>query len=134
VKITGMEMKAWLITWEWVGEHVKVDNEIAAILNSRLSSKKVIEIIELLYMNASYTFSEQLAYVKNKRKNPYPPYYGTLGNIPWLGEIYCGHNPYLYARQVRNLRVQADEIDKEILLWDEIPKPAIKWPKGHKLK
>jgi len=37
-------MKAWLVTWEWCADHTQVEDNIAAILDSRLSGKRVLEI------------------------------------------------------------------------------------------
>ena len=57
-------MVAWLITWEWVGDHAKVENKVAAILSYRLSGKIVREIVELLYANNYYTLRERVACAK----------------------------------------------------------------------
>jgi hypothetical protein len=119
-------MKAWLITWEWSGEYAKVENPVASILNPRLSPQKVKEIVELLYVNQNYTIREKLAYSNNKKFNPYPAYYTRINGIQWLGEIFCGHNPYLFARKVEKIKVEEDENGNEVLSWKELPKPNIK--------
>jgi hypothetical protein len=120
-------MKAWLVTWEWDGDHAKVKEPIAAVLRARRSSKQVREIVELIYVNETYSFSERLAYATNKGTNPYPATWGYLGKRQWEGEIYCGPNPYLYARLVDDLQVQVNRAGKEKLTWNERLKPEPKW-------
>lgn len=67
-------MKAWLVTWEAAGNKHKLENPIAAVLNPKLSPERVKEIVELLYVNHNFTFSERLSYSNNKKFNPYPAY------------------------------------------------------------
>jgi hypothetical protein len=118
-------ISAWLVTWEHAGEHAKPRQRVAAVLNPRLSGQKVLEIVELLYANESYDPSERIAVVKNRRSNPYPARFGALEGVPWEGEIVCGHNPWLEARLVRNLRAQPDSTGEEQFLWEERPKPRL---------
>lgn len=115
-------MKAWLVTWEWTGEHARVKNPIAMILSSRVSGKRVREMVEQIYVNATYILSERAAYAE-KKFNPYPAYYGDIESIDYLDVIYCGHNPYLHARRVDDLRVEIDRNGKESMSWKERPKP-----------
>ena len=117
-------MVAWLITWEWQGGHAKVKDNIASILNYRLSSERVLEIVELLYANNKYDLSERLAYAKNKKNNPYPAEYHRIKLIRYMGRITCGHNPWLYARVVDNIRIEHNNDGREILKWDERPIPS----------
>jgi hypothetical protein len=112
-------MVGWLITWEWTGDHAKVENKIAAVLRWRLSSKIVREIVEALYANSQYTPSEFVRYCvgKNGKNNPYP----ARNGVPW--GIYCGHNPHLYARIVDGLRVYETENGESAITWKERPIP-----------
>ena len=118
-------MNAWLITWEMVGDWIKIKNEnkVAAILNYRLSGEKVREIVELLYVN-SYSLSTRLAYAKNKKSIHHRAEFHTLGRAPWTSRITCGYQPCLYARLVDDLSVQVDENGDETLSWKERPKPT----------
>jgi hypothetical protein len=102
-----------------------MEDNIAAILNSRLSGKRVREIVELLYVNSQYSLSERLRYANGKKFNPYPAQFGTLERVPWEGQIICGHNPYLYARRIDDCRVVGEGVE-ETLTWKEIPKPNVK--------
>jgi hypothetical protein len=52
---------------------------------------------------------------------------GNLGKHQWTGEVYCGHNPYLFARRVDNLKVEFSKAGKEKLTWTEREKPQPKW-------
>ena len=108
-------ISAWLVTWEHAGEHAKPRQRVAAVLNPRLSGQKVLEIVELLYANEPYNPSERIAVARSRRSNPYPARFGSLEGVPWEGEIVCGHNPWLEARLVRNLRAKPDSTGEEQL-------------------
>ncbi len=111
-------IKAWLVTWEWVGLHAAVENPIAAILSPRLSEEHVREIVELLYVNKWMSVNERLSYAKDKRSNPYPAQFSTINGVAWTGQILCGHNPHLFARRVDDLRVEGLDEDGD-LEWTE---------------
>lgn len=123
---------AWLVTWEWIGNHTKRKDKIAAILNWRLSPKRVAEIIEIIYANEFYTLEERLAIAKNKTANPYQTRYDDIQGIPWEGRLFCGHNPFLEARLVDNLYVVKDNEGNQKLIWDEREKPDLSWIQGNK--
>ena len=94
---------AWLVTWEWSGEHAMVDNKVAAILNWRWSAKKVAEYVEFIYAHNLYSNSEKIGLATGKLNNPYPVQRDTLKGVLWEGRMTCGHNPWLFARKVDNL-------------------------------
>ena len=110
-------MVAWLITWEWLEEK----EEIAAILNYRTSPEKVREIVELLYVNEYLIEEEKIAYAKNKKNTPYPAEFERIRGERWLGRIFCGPNPFLYARMVDDLKIEKTS-GKIIWKEREIPK------------
>ena len=128
--------KAWLITWDWAGDQAAVPEHevIAAILRPQTSPESVKRIVELLYAAREYDAVDKLGALS---RNPYPAEYNTvtveqetLGGEPWrqrvpfIGQIHCGHNPFLYARLVDNLRPK-DEADPGAgLVWDERPHPG----------
>lgn len=118
-----MMMKAWLVTWEWLGDHAKREEKVAAIFDSRLSGKRVREFVELLYLTENSSLSDRVKWARNKKLNPYPARFGTLDGGPWEGQIRCGHNPLLFARLVDDLTVKIDAEGKEIATWKERPKP-----------
>jgi len=49
-------IKAWLVTWEWSGEHAKRDDKVAAIFNPRLGIERIREYVEFIYATENYTF------------------------------------------------------------------------------
>jgi hypothetical protein len=117
-------LAAWLVTWEHIGDHARPSERVAAVLGPRLSGRRVAEIVELLYANASYDPSERIALLKNGAPNPYPARFGSLRGASWEGEICCGHNPWLQARLVDNLRVECDPSGAEQFVWDERRRPG----------
>lgn len=69
---------AWLITWEWAGEHAAVDQPIAAILPVQSSPETVKLLMERLYASSSYTPEEMLAALPPRGHNPYRATYGSI--------------------------------------------------------
>ena len=116
---------AWLITWEWIAEHAKKDSKIVSILNYRLSGLRVREYVERRYVDSEYNLREQLSYAKSPKNNPYPAEFGKINGVSWQDQIICGHNPYLEARKVKNIRVEVDSNGEEHLEWEEIPPPKL---------
>lgn len=119
-------MVCWLITWESVGKHAQVENKIAAVLNPRLSSDKVRDIVELIHVNSYFSLAERLAYAKNKY-TPYPAYFAKRKGISIKDRIYCGLNPYLYARLVDGIHVRVNKNRDERLVWRERQRPQEVW-------
>lgn len=115
---------AWLITWEWFGEHVKVDNEkrIVSIVNYRKSHKYIYDLVGDLYTSHTTSVSEKLAFAADNKKTVYPPYYLVKNGITYADIIHCGDNPFLYARRVQNLMIDEKSPDKA-LTWEELPIP-----------
>jgi hypothetical protein len=116
-------VKAWLVTWDHSGDHAKPNKKIAAILNPRWSADKVREYVEILYASSEYNFSERIAYASNPKRNPYPAEFSRVKGTRWLGQITCGHNPWLFARKVENLHTIDNNENEESVSWNEIPIP-----------
>ncbi|MGA3048022.1 MAG: hypothetical protein ABSD67_15430 [Terracidiphilus sp.] len=64
-----VKTKAWLVTWEWCGDHAKREDIFAAVLNPRFSTQKICEIVELMHRLAEYSLSDQAGYARNKSPN-----------------------------------------------------------------
>ena len=114
--------KAWLVTWEHIGDHAQPERKIAAVLEPQLSGRRVRELVEFLYASVEYQPFEQLEIAFGLRSNPYPGTFGSMKDGPaglWEGEVNCGHNPWLYARLVDNLIIPADGEPT----WQEPPRP-----------
>ena len=70
--------RAWLITWEWAGDHEEVDSKLVAVLSYRFSNSTIERIIEQVYASSCFAFHEQLAYAKSRKHNPYRVQYRTV--------------------------------------------------------
>lgn len=124
---------AWLITWEWVGEHAAVDQPIAVILSVQSSPETVKQLMERLYASRTYTPEEMLAALPPRGHNPYRATYGSIDaydhgvaiSATYSGQLFCGHNPHLYARQVSGLRVGNGTFadGSRRLEWQDRPRP-----------
>jgi hypothetical protein len=112
------KFKAWLITWEWIGDHAKRPDKVAEILNPRLQPERVREIVELLY-HRDASLSEKIAWRLRRQKQVYPAEFVRFEGVPYEGEIICGHNPWLRARLVDDLTVTLDEHGKETAFWKD---------------
>lgn len=106
---------AWLVTWEWAGEHAKKESEvkIVSILNYRYSPERVKIYIEQLYIDSEYLLADKLSCAKSANYNPYP------AKSSGVNKITCGHNPYLFARKVCNVKIEKDIDGNGVLTWNE---------------
>jgi hypothetical protein len=129
--------KAWLVTWDWAGDHAAVPERdaVAAILRPQTSPDTVKRIVELLYAAREYHPADKLGALT---RNPYPAQFNTVEieqplrdgevfkqTVPFAGQIVCGHNPFLYARLVDNLRLRDSTNPNAGLIWDERPHPGV---------
>lgn len=110
--------KAWLLTWEWSGDHAAVEDEIAGILRPRLSRDIISVIVESIYAFHQYSVSELAYYSRRPKENPYPS--------QWEGKhCYCGHNSSLHANYVHKLNIKKDpDSGLETVSW---VMPTIYW-------
>ena len=116
--ITSKSKKAWLITWEWHGEHNEKTDKIVRIINYRFSDSTVRDIVEQIYVDSEYSLLERLQYIKSYKNKRSIPDRTRIRNF----HINCGYNPYLWARLVKNIKV-VDEDGKENLEWEETSNP-----------
>ena len=116
---------AWLVTWEWTGDHarVKKEKEIVAVLNYRWRGQKVRSLVEQLYLSFEQSVWEMITVAHNRRGNTYPAEFETIEGVHWRESIRCGHNPSLYARLVHNLRVVISDDGSLETTWEERPSP-----------
>lgn len=93
-------MKAWLITWEWIGDHAAVDMPLITILSARLGSGSVREFIEQYHITTVASPQEKLESARYSRpERVYPA--EEVGR----GRITCGHNPFIYGRVVESMEL-----------------------------
>ena len=107
---------AWLVTWEWSGDHAAVKDKVAEILGPRTSPERVRQIVELLYHREA-SLSEKVAWRLLKRNQSYRAEFETVEGVKWQGQIICGHNPWLLARQVVDLTIEIDAQGQESATW-----------------
>lgn len=122
---------AWLITWEWAGDHARPPKEMVSIINSHTPAEWVQRYVEQIYADQKYDLSEQCAHAKPKQKqfNPYPAkLYGGYYERPHI-HITCGHNPSLLARKVKNIKVIEIGPRNEVLECEEYDYTQKKWRK-----
>lgn len=93
-----------------------VVDRVVAVLNCRLATGRVADIVELLYAHHTSTLSELASYAKNRRNNPYP------AKVDFNSRIDCGHHPWLHAELVFDLEASQDpESRVETLRWKTYP-------------
>lgn len=103
--------KAWLLTWEWIGDHSAVEDKIAGILRPRLSHEVVGKIVESIYAIHEYSVAELAYYSRRHKENPYVAQWHN-------NSCTCGHNPSLHANYVHNLTITEDpETGLETINW-----------------
>jgi hypothetical protein len=122
--------KAWLVRWEWAGKHAAVEQPVVAILSPRLSGQRVRQTVEMLYASLSCTPDEMLEAAFNGDSKPHRAQFNTISvhldgrevQVPWSGEVVCGHNPFLVARKARvwPLRDGSGGVR-----WEDDPRPTV---------
>ena len=105
-------MKAWLIKWCWAGDHAAVDDPILTVLSARTAAEKVRWYVEQRYIEACASLDDKLSYARYNQPQELP-YPATLEQ----GRIHCGHNPWIEASVVDDLRVEEDPDGEEVLNW-----------------
>lgn len=105
----------WLVTWEWDGDHAKPDWEvIEALLPWRWGCKKVQEFLEQSYMRQCCSYRERATYTIHPSRNPDKARTADR----WDGQVFCGVQPFLFARRARFRLTEQDEPD-----WKDDPIP-----------
>ncbi len=109
-------MRAWLIRWNWMGDHATVADPIVTVMSARTSAEDIRKYVEQRYIEEKASFPEKLAYARYKQPQE-PAFPAQLER----GGIHCGHNPWLEATKVDDLRVEEDADGTGVLKWDEPP-------------
>jgi len=123
-----------LVTWCGVGTHAAVDPPVLAIWPVRTGPDTVRLLVERLYASCQFTAEEMLEAPPPGGHNPYPASFGSITvyegekplQVPWQGQVLCGHNPHLYARRVSRLRLGTGTYGdgSKRLEWEERPRPT----------
>jgi hypothetical protein len=117
--------RAWILTWEWSGDHAAVDDPIVTVVSWRWSAERVRDFVEQLYAISKYNWAERFNIARSARRNPYRAEFGKHGNATYSERISCGHNPWLSARMVADVQVVRETDGSETLAWSEIPRPSL---------
>ena len=104
-------MKAWVVRWEWIGDHAAHPNPFIAVLSARCGSESVRKFVERFHITATASVNEQIEYARYT--NPRPPAYRA--DVSAKGIIHCGHNPFIVARRAADVRLT----DLNVLQWIE---------------
>jgi len=108
---------AWLITWESSRDDYFKDlnrPRVVAVLKPQFESSTIRKLLPILFTSESHlTFTEKIGYSFCKRN---PDWIRT-----WQSIIYCGNNPWLEARIVKDLWVEThpETIWRQTLHWTE---------------
>ena len=104
-------MKAWIVRWEWMGEHASHEKPLIAVLSARCGVEDIKKFVERHYLVVTATASEQIEYARyrNPRDLAYPV------GVSVGGVIHCGHNPFIVARRGKDVHVDEDGY----LVWTE---------------
>ena len=110
-------MKAWLIRWCWEGNHAAVDDPVVTVLSARTRAEDVRRYVEQRYIEETASPEEKLSYARYNQPQE-PPYPARLEQGR---RIDCGHNPWLHASVVDDLRVEMDADGNDVLKWANPP-------------
>ena len=82
------------------------------VLDPRLTEPSVARIVELLYAHTTSGFEALASYVKRPSRIPY------RAERHQSSQIECGHNPWLHAEKVSELKVVKDPVTGiETITW-----------------
>jgi hypothetical protein len=104
--------------------------KVAAVLPPQWGTETVKRVVEVLYAAHEYSPAEMLEAARRGGHNPYPARPGRVTVIredgvrespEYQGELICGHNPYLIARQAL---VRLDPDDPGNILYEDVPRPG----------
>lgn len=112
-------MNAWLLTWEGTsGPALDTDKKIVAIISARRNLRAIAMMVDLLYCRSVNT-AYRMALFANKKKYRESQYM-LVDSTP--NRFLYGHNPYIFARVVFNLKIERDEARQlEHIRWTEPP-------------
>lgn len=77
--------------------------------------------MEQFYISKTYSLTEKMHYSSHGKDNPYPAeYLSHPKGGSWTGGITCGHNPFVIARYVKNLKIYMDDEGEPALSWEKV--------------
>jgi len=104
---------AWVIEWEWEGDHRALNDSPVYILPWRWSEDRVLSFLRAIYYNNSELFEADYGL----HELSHPKRYERL-EIFEARRIFFGHNPYLVCAYAKDFSCTMDDDGKtEILSW-----------------
>lgn len=117
--LTTRKRSAWLVYWNRMLTAEDDENSPpVTIIDSRKRPERVADFLEQFYMAACYSLREKVHYSSRPKDNPYRSSINYNHEQGRLVSITCGHNPWLGARFVRNVRLKVDGESRYFLTWD----------------
>lgn len=110
-------MKAWLLTWQWSTKPPEDTEHIVAIFPSRWGNANVKEMTEWLYALHTSSAIELAEYAKHPDSMPYRAEFDSFNGVPHSDQMHCGHQPWIYARYVSDLKIGENDAGMETLSW-----------------
>ena len=107
-------MRAWMIQWRHSDIDDPAKNQPVTFVNPRFGAGAVARIVEALY-SLKLTLRDRASAAKQG------------GHVPWSvrtenNQVTCGHNPWLWARKVKDIEFEVDpDTEQGVLRWTEIP-------------
>lgn len=109
---------AWLIFWNSIpASEEDLGREVLTIMDSRKSPERIEYFLEQTYIATQYGLREKMLYATRPKDNPYRATINQDHVRGRLISITCGHNPWLEARSVRDLRLERAPDGHELLSW-----------------
>ena len=103
----------------WDNSQGTGDDSVVMVLNGRMGIERVRWHVELMYIEKTSSDAEKYdsARPKKSRRIAFPV--EVTRTVNGEAHIHCGHNPWLFARLVDDLRVETDDDGVEVLKWKE---------------
>jgi hypothetical protein len=118
-KLVTHKRSAWLVFWNQVLAEEETTPPIVAIFDSRKTPERIADFLEQTYISTQYSLREKIHYATRPKKNPYRAQINYDRERGRLVSITCGHNPWLEARYVKQMRLTKNPEGRELLTWED---------------
>jgi hypothetical protein len=108
--------RVWLITQE---EEDK-ESIIISILKTQRPIAFVRRYVEQYYIDKFYSLQEKIIYAQSHKYLPDPAVFCKIEGEDWKNKFYCGNNPKIFARIVKNMILINNEDGSQMASWDEL--------------
>lgn len=116
--MTMKPVGAWLIMWQWFGDHAIVEQPYVDIVSRRKEVPYIKEYLERLYGVHRLSLEDRAPLARYNQPER-PPFEAEADRTAHAVEVHCGDNPFLVARQVRILAIDTDpDTGEETVRWE----------------